>query len=301
MLRVFFYYPPRRLAPPAAPPAPLLAHQPPVAPSLNQAPPQDDLNELPVNPNFTLDDALDTSSSADNAQYSSSTKNSDALVVSHATPPLCDPSSCFLTRSRTPSPIYSSSDLNSSISTFFGFDSRTLSRADRCLNRPSYSPQGGSTLTPVTYTHPSTLSCAPLPTMGSPPPSFHSRKPISPISRTMSPRPRILTQTSHMASSTPLHHSHPQFESHSHFYPPPPSRSSLCDSSAQPPNAELTLQERYPGVIIPPIYNRTSQQSSQSFPRDTSLSQKQKNFIFSQTPVEIFKKTPKFDRFWPKK
>ena len=97
-----------------------------MAPPLNQAPTQDDLNELPVNPNFTLDDvALDTSSSDDNAQYSSSTDNSDAFVVSHATPPLCDPASSILTRSRTPSRIYSSSDLNTSNSTFLGFDSQT--------------------------------------------------------------------------------------------------------------------------------------------------------------------------------
>ena len=122
--------------------------------------------------------------------------------------------------------------------------------------------------------------------MVSPPPSFPSRlpRPISPISRTMSPRPRIFTQTSHIASSTPLHPSHPRFEARSPFCPPPPPRSSLCDSSAQTPNAELTLQERYPGVIIPPIYNRTSQQSSQSTQCDTRLRQKLKKPHLSTYP-----------------
>ena len=79
-----FDYTPRRVPPPAAPAAPLLVHQPPVVPLLNQAPPQDDFNELPVNSNFTLDDLLN-----------------------------------FLTRTRTPSRIYSSSDLNSSNSFFW--------------------------------------------------------------------------------------------------------------------------------------------------------------------------------------
>ena len=113
----------------------------------------------------------------------------------------------------------------------------------------------------------------------------------------MSPRPRILTHTSHMPSSTPLPPSHPQFGTRSPFYPPPPPRSSLCDSSAQTPNAELTLQERYPGVIIPPIYNRTFQQSSQSTQRDTRLRQKPKKPHFSTIPRGNSPKNPKIRPF----
>ena len=89
---------------------------------LNQTPPEDDLTELPVNPNITLDDvALDTSSSDDNAQYASSNVNTDAFVFSKTTPPLCDPSSSILPRSRISSRIYSSSDSNSSKSNILGF------------------------------------------------------------------------------------------------------------------------------------------------------------------------------------
>ena len=199
-------------------------------------------------------------------------------MVSQATPLLCDPSSSILTRSRTPSGIDSSSDLNSSNSTILGFDSQTLSLADRCLNKPSFSTQGGLTHTTVTSTHPSTLPSAPLLIRVSPPPCFQSRipRPIPAIPRAMSPRPRILTQTPQMVSSAPLYHSRPHFEAISQIEYPPPSRSPACDPSAQTRNAELTLQKRFPGVIIPPIYHRPSQQSSQSTHCDTRSRQKPK-------------------------
>ena len=73
---VLFYYNPRLVAPPAATATPRLVRQPPVAPPLIHALPQDDFNELPVNFNFILDDvAWDSSSSDDNAQYCSSNDN----------------------------------------------------------------------------------------------------------------------------------------------------------------------------------------------------------------------------------
>ena len=88
-----------------------------------------------------------------------------------------------------------------------------------------------------------------------------------------------------MASRSPLHPSHPQFEAHTPFHPPPPSRSSVCDFSAQTPNAELTLQERYPGVIMTPIYNHPSQQSPQSAQCDTGLRPKPKKAsLFTNPP-----------------
>ena len=88
-----------------------------------------------------------------------------------------------------------------------------------------------------------------------------------------------------MASSTPLHPSHPQFVAYSPFHPPPLSRSSVCDTSVQTPNAELTLQERYPGVIMTPIYNRPSQQPPESTQRDTGLRHKPKKAsLFTNPP-----------------
>ena len=117
----------------------------------------------------------------------------------------------------------------------------------------------------------------------------------------MSPRPRTFTQTSHMASSTPLHPSHPQFEAHLPFYPPQLPRSSVCDSLAETPNAELTLQERNLGVIIPPIYYRTSLQSSQLTQRDTRLRQKPKKPSIFLNPRGYSPQNPKIRPFLAKK
>ena len=285
---VLFYYTPRRVAPPAAPIAPHPHRQPPADPPIDQDPPQDNNNELPFHPTFTLDDViLDTGSSDNNAQNSSSDENSDAFVVSRASLDPNEPSTSTPFRSRTPSRIYSSSELNSSNSTFLGFDSPTLSRADRCLNKPSYTSSGVPADTTVTYTSPSMLTSA----------SFHSQvktlhpfpsripRPVSPIPRSISPKPPTLIPTPQMASSTPTQPTYLQFGPSTSFYPPQPARSPVCDSSAQTPNAELSLQERFPNVIIPRRYDPYYSQSSQSSSRDTRLRQKpKKTSFFNSSP-----------------
>ena len=301
---VLFYYTPRRVAPPAAPIAPYPHRQPPADPPIAQDPPQDNNNELPVNPTFTLDDViLDTGSSDNNAQNSSSDENSDAFVVSRASLDPNEPSTSTPFRSRTPSRIYSSSELNSSNSTFLGFDSPTLSRADRCLNKPSYTSSGVPADTTVTYTSPSMLTSA----------SFHSQvktlhpfpsripRPVSPIPRSISPKPSTLIPTPQMASSTPTQPTYLQFGPSTSFYPPQPARSPVCDSSAQTSNAELSLQERFPNVIIPRRYDPYYSQSSQSSSRDTRFRQKPKRPPFSTLPHGNNLKNAIFRTFLTKK
>ena len=280
---VLFYYTPRRVAPPAAPIAPHPHRQPLADPPIAQDPPQDDNNELPVNPTFTLDDViLDTGFRANNAQNSSSDEHSDAFVVSRASLDPNKPSTGTSFRSRTPFRIYSSSDLNSSNSTFLGFDSPTLSRADRCLNKPSYNSPGNPANTTVTSSSASMLTSA----------SFHSQvktfhpfssripRPVSPIPRSISPNPPTLIPNPHMASSTPTQPTCLQFGPSTSFHTPQSARSPVCDSSAQTSNAELSLPERFPNVIIPRRYDPYYSQSSQLSSSDMRLRQKPKKTSF---------------------
>ena len=280
---VLFYYTPRRVAPPAAPIAPHSHRQPPADPPIAQDPPQDDNNELPVNPTFTLDDIILATGSCDNnAQNSSSDENSGAFVVSRASRDPNEPSTSTPFRSRTPSRIYSSSELNSSNSTFLGFDSPTLSRADRCLNTLSYTSPGVPADPTVTYSSPSMLTSAPFHSQVKTLHPFPSRipRPVYPIPRSISPKPPTLIPTPYMASSTPTQPSCLPFGPSTSFCPPQPARSPVCDSSVKISNAELSPQERFPNVIIPRRYDPYYSQSSQSSSRDTRLRQKPKNTSF---------------------
>ena len=161
-----------------------------------------------------------------------------------------------------------------------------------------------STNTTVTYTRPHTLSSVPIPSIVTPSPPFPSRipRPISPIQRSMSPRPQILPQTPLMTASTPVQPTRLHFDTPVQFQPPPPIVRQVSDASAQTPDGQLTLQERYPNVIIPSYYDRISSSSSQSNSRDIAITPKaQKNLVLQPCSVEMIQNYALFLAFFDQK
>ena len=281
---VLFYYTPRRIARPATPVLPPVLPDPPNPQVLPPAP----LAGLPINPDFTLDDViLDDEPSPHPSDSSSSDENTNQFLVTHGSPPLTQPSSVDISRSRPPSHIYSSSDIHSSDSTFSGFSSTILSRADRCLNRSTYTSPGASTNTRVTYTS----SRTPLrPSIRSPTPSFPmlpSRipRPTSPVPRSFSMRPSSSFPSPPLASSTPTRTTQLSFSPTIHTQTPVVTTHTRCDSSAQTPNETLTLNERFPNVFVPSWYDTPLPQNDPGSSRDSRLRQKpRKTSFFNPKP-----------------
>ena len=125
-----------------------------------------------------------------------------------------------------------------------------------------------------------TIPSAPFASGLHPPLFSRSRipRPVSPSPRPFSPPASFLHQTPPIASSTPYRPTSLQFTPSPSSPPQTRPRRTFTDSSAQTPYERLTLQERFPELIIPPSPEETA---SYFPPRDSRLRAKpKKNLVF---------------------